>query len=113
MTDSKSLTRQHYTPEFKLRLVRMALKTLEENGSVAALARQYNVNDNLFFKWMRLWKNEGRVAKPRGRKAKPPAMPALVPIQIVHPLPAPEPKPDVSADCVISACEVYKERRST
>jgi len=50
MTGSKSLTRQHYSPEFKLRLVRMAIKTLEENGSVAALARQHNVNDNLLFK---------------------------------------------------------------
>ncbi|WP_072134866.1 transposase [Erwinia billingiae] len=87
MTDSKSLTSQRYTPEFKLRLVRMALKTLEENGSVAALARQHNVNDNLLFKWMRLWKNEGRVARPRGRKTKTPALPALVPVHIVHPIP--------------------------
>ncbi|RRW59351.1 transposase [Pantoea dispersa] len=101
MTDFKSLPRQRYTPEFKLRLVRMALKTLEQNGSVAALAREHNVNDNLLFKWIRLWKNEGRVAKPRGRKAKPAALPALVPVQIVHPLPAPEPKPGISADCVI------------
>ncbi|MFZ4215543.1 transposase [Pantoea endophytica] len=50
MTDSTSLTRQCYTPEFKLRLVHMALKTLEENGSVAALARQHNVNHNLLYK---------------------------------------------------------------
>lgn len=79
MNDLKSLTRQRYTPEFKLRLVHMALKTHEENGSVAALARQHNVNDNLLFKWMRLWKNEGRVATPRRRKTKTPALPALVP----------------------------------
>lgn len=101
MNDSKPLTRQHYTPEFKLRLVRMALKTLEENGSVAALARQHNVNDNLLFKWMRLWKNEGRVARPRGRKANPPALSALVPVQIVHPSPAPALRPDAAADCII------------
>lgn len=78
MTDLKSLSRQRYTPEFKLRLVHMALKTLEENDSVAGLARPHNVNDNLLFKWMRLWKNEGRVAKPQGRKTKTPALPALV-----------------------------------
>ncbi|HHQ5723228.1 TPA: transposase [Klebsiella variicola subsp. variicola] len=101
MTDSKSLSRQRYTPEFKLRLVRMALKTLEENGCVAALAREHNVNDNLLFKWIRLWKNEGRVAKPLGRKAKPATLPALVPVQIVHPQPVPKPLPDASADCVI------------
>lgn len=61
MTDSTSLTRQRYAPEFKLRLVHMALKTLEENGSVAA----------------------------------------LVPVQIVHPLPAQVPLPDATADCII------------
>jgi len=44
---------------------------------------------------------KGRVAKPRGRKAKTPALSALVPVQIVHPLPAPEPKLGISADCVI------------
>ena len=43
MTDSTSLTHQHYMPEFKLRLVHIALKTLKEECSVAALARQHNV----------------------------------------------------------------------
>ncbi|OWS77644.1 hypothetical protein CBW22_00650 [Pantoea sp. VS1] len=56
MTDLKSLSRQRYTPKFKFRLVRVALKTVEKIGSVAALAREHNVNDILFFKWIRLWK---------------------------------------------------------
>ncbi|WP_350262499.1 transposase (plasmid) [Pantoea sp. BJ2] len=53
MTDTKFLTRQRYTPEFKFPLVRIKLKV---NGSVAALPRQHDVNDNILFEWMRLWK---------------------------------------------------------
>ncbi|HGT3001032.1 TPA: transposase, partial [Enterobacter hormaechei] len=35
-----------------MELVRLAL---EEEGSIAALARKHDVNDNLLFKWIRLW----------------------------------------------------------
>ena len=42
-----------------MELVRLAL---EKEGSVAALARQHDVNDNLLFKWIRLWQREGRVS---------------------------------------------------
>ncbi|MBD3703849.1 transposase [Klebsiella pneumoniae] len=49
-------------PEFKMELVRLAL---EEEGSIAALARKHDVNDNLLFKWIRLWQREGRVCRPR------------------------------------------------
>ncbi|MBW6086931.1 transposase [Escherichia coli] len=48
-------------PEFKMELVRLAL---EEEGSIAALARKHDVNDNLLFKWIRLWQREGRVCRP-------------------------------------------------
>jgi transposase len=41
MTDLKSLSRQRFTPKFKFRLVRVALKTLEKIGSVAALTREH------------------------------------------------------------------------
>ncbi|MGR4445290.1 transposase [Escherichia coli] len=45
-----------------MELVRLAL---EEEGSIAALARRHDVNDNLLFKWIRLWQREGRVCRPR------------------------------------------------
>ncbi|WP_081113224.1 hypothetical protein [Pantoea trifolii] len=32
------------------------------------MARQHNVNGNLFFKWMRLWKKGGSSIRPQGRK---------------------------------------------
>jgi transposase len=37
----------------------------EEEGSIAALARKHDVNDNLLFKWIRLWQRGWRVCRPR------------------------------------------------
>ena len=51
MRAKERLPRKHYSPEFKMELVRLAL---EEEGSIAALARKHDVNDNLLFKWIRL-----------------------------------------------------------
>ena len=62
MRAKERLPRKHYSPEFKMELVRLAL---EEEGSIAALARKHDVNDNLLFKWIRLWQREGRVCRPR------------------------------------------------
>jgi transposase len=62
MRAKERLPRKRYSPEFKMELVRLAL---EKEGSVAALARQHDVNDNLLFKWIRLWQREGRVCHPR------------------------------------------------
>ncbi|WP_183269238.1 transposase [Buttiauxella sp. A111] len=45
-----------------MELVRLVL---EKEGSVDALARQHDVNDNLLFKWIRLWQHEGRVCHRR------------------------------------------------
>jgi transposase len=42
-------SRKQYSPELKLKLVKMAMKAIDEGSSVAALARQYDVNDNLLF----------------------------------------------------------------
>lgn len=74
-------SRQHYSPELKLKLVTMALKASNEGGSVAALAREYSVNDNLLFKWMRLWQREGCVSRPR-REYRKTASPALFPVEL-------------------------------
>lgn len=59
-----------------MELVRLAL---EQEGSIAALARQHDVNDNLLFKWIRLWQREGRVCRPRKNAS---SLPALIPVQL-------------------------------
>ncbi|EPJ3803425.1 transposase [Providencia vermicola] len=76
MRAKEKLPRKRYSPEFKMELVRLAL---EEEGSVAALARHYDVNDNLLFKWIRLWQREGRVCRPRKNSS---SLPALIPVQL-------------------------------
>ncbi|ECC6794979.1 transposase [Salmonella enterica] len=76
MRAKERLPRKRYSPEFKMELVRLAL---EKEGSVAALARQHDVNDNLLFKWIRLWQREGRVCYPRKNSL---SLPVLIPVQL-------------------------------
>ncbi|QPS20142.1 transposase [Serratia plymuthica] len=73
--------RKHYSPDFKLKLVTQAL---EGSGSIAELARQHHINDNLLFKWIRLWQHEGYVSRPRkAHHGQPP--PVLLPVQMLPP----------------------------
>ncbi|MFU9138527.1 transposase [Erwinia tasmaniensis] len=81
MSTQQRRSRKQYSPELKLKLVRMAVKASNEGNSVAALARQYDVNDNLLFKWVRLWQREGQVSRPR-RKYRKTSSPALLPVQL-------------------------------
>lgn len=76
MRAKERFPRKRYSPEFKMKLVRLAL---EQEGSITALARQHDVNDNLLFKWIKLWQREGRVCHPR---KKSPSLPALIPVQL-------------------------------
>ncbi|EBG2396811.1 transposase [Salmonella enterica subsp. enterica] len=62
MRAKERFPRKRYSPEFKMKLVRLAL---EQEGSITALARQHDVNDNQLFKWIKLWQREGRVCHPR------------------------------------------------
>ncbi|HAJ6155656.1 TPA: transposase, partial [Escherichia coli] len=34
----------------------------QPGASVARIAREHDINDNLLFKWLRLWQNEGRIS---------------------------------------------------
>ncbi|PJX56601.1 MULTISPECIES: transposase [unclassified Klebsiella] len=74
MRTKERLPRKRYSPEFKVELVRLAL---EQEGSIAALALQHDVNDNLLFKLIRLWQREGRVCRPRKNAT---SLPALIPV---------------------------------
>lgn len=65
MSTKERRSRKHYSPELKLRLVKMAFEASKEGSSVAAIAREYGVNDNLLFKWMRIWQREGLISRPR------------------------------------------------
>ena len=41
----------------------MVKLALQPRDSVACIARENGVNDNVIFKWLRLWQNEGRVSR--------------------------------------------------
>ncbi|EFB1776624.1 TPA: transposase [Escherichia coli] len=40
----------------------MVKLALQPGASVARIAREHDINDNLLFKWLRLWQNEGRLS---------------------------------------------------
>ena len=50
--------RRSFSNEFKLQMVTLAL---QPRGSVARIAREHDINDNLLFKWLRLIK--GRISR--------------------------------------------------
>ena len=52
--------RRSFSNEFKLQMVKLALQL---GASVARIAREHDINDNLLFKWLRLWQNEGRISR--------------------------------------------------
>lgn len=57
LQDWRKEPRKNYSNEFKLRMVELAS---QPGACVAQIARENGVNDNVIFKWLRLWQNEGR-----------------------------------------------------
>ena len=41
----------------------MVEQASQPGACVAQIARENGVNDNVIFKWLRLWQNEGRVSR--------------------------------------------------
>ena len=52
--------RRTFSNEFKLQMVKLAL---QPRDSVACIAREHDINDNLLFKWLRLWLIKGRISR--------------------------------------------------
>ena len=54
--------RRSFSNKFKLQMVKLAS---QPGASVARIAREHDINDNLLFKWLRLrlWQNEGRISR--------------------------------------------------
>ncbi|WP_307613594.1 transposase [Escherichia coli] len=49
--------RRSFSNEFKLQVVKLAL---QPRVFVARIAREHDINDNLLFKWLRLWLIKGK-----------------------------------------------------
>ncbi|WP_410016139.1 IS66-like element accessory protein TnpA [Sodalis sp. C49] len=80
-TNWRSAPRQFYSPEFKLKLVQLAL---QPGTSVADVARRHNVNDNLLFKWIRLFQHEGQVTRRQFKTDHTQSAPTLLPVHITE-----------------------------
>ena len=59
MTPKQRKTRRKFSPEFKQRVIQ---ESLESNVSVSVVARRYDLNANLLFKWLYLHKQQTNTA---------------------------------------------------
>ncbi|EAC1404813.1 transposase, partial [Escherichia coli] len=55
--------RRSFSNEFKLQMVKLASQPGASVARIARIAREHDINDNLLFKWLRLWQNEGRISR--------------------------------------------------
>jgi transposase len=71
-------TRRQFSPEFKHRVIQ---ESLESNDSVSVVARRYDLNANLLFKWLYLHKQQANTASsvllPVSITPDPPSLAAL------------------------------------
>ncbi|WP_336185769.1 IS66-like element accessory protein TnpA [Klebsiella grimontii] len=72
--------RKNYSNDFKLRMVELASRP---GACVAQIARENGVNDNVIFKWLRLWQNEGRVSRRLPATVESSLPPALLPVEVI------------------------------
>ena len=71
--------RRTFSNEFKLQMVKLAS---QPGASAARIAREHDINDNLLFKWLRLWQNEGRISRRLPVTISSGASVELLPVEI-------------------------------
>ncbi|HBY9714994.1 TPA: transposase [Klebsiella aerogenes] len=77
--------RKNYSNDFKLRMVELASRP---GACVAQIARENGVNDNVIFKWLRLWQDEGRISRRLPATVESSSLPTMLPVEVI-PDPAP------------------------
>ncbi|MBS0900209.1 transposase [Pantoea dispersa] len=76
--------RKNYPNDFKLRMVELASRP---GACVAQIARENGINDNVIFKWLRLWQDEGRISRRLPATVEL-SSPTILPVEVI-----PEPAP--------------------
>ncbi|EIL3248522.1 transposase, partial [Escherichia coli] len=79
-------------------------QTLLPGACVAQIARESGINDNVIFKWLRLWQNEGRVSRRLPVTTTSDAGVELLPMEIT---------PDEQKDPMIPLPPAFRLRRYT
>ncbi|ECJ2556807.1 transposase [Salmonella enterica subsp. salamae] len=74
--------RRSFSNEFKLQMVKLALQPGASVARIARIAREHDINDNLLFKWLRLWQNEGRISRRLPVTTSSDAGVELLPVEI-------------------------------
>ncbi|EBT1279450.1 transposase [Salmonella enterica] len=77
--------RKNYSNDFKLRMVELASRP---GACVAQIARENGINDNVIFKWLRLWQDEGRISRRLPATVESSSLPTMLPVEVI-PDPAP------------------------
>ncbi|XIW30371.1 transposase [Escherichia coli] len=95
LQDWRKEPRKNYSNEFKLRMVELAS---QPGACVAQIARENGVNDNVIFKWLRLWQNEGRVSRRLPVTTSSDTGVELLPVEIT---------PDEQKEPVAAHCAVF------
>ncbi|WP_139375515.1 transposase [Serratia marcescens] len=72
--------RKNYSNDFKLRMVELASRP---GACIAQIARENGINDNVIFKWLRLWRNEGRISRRLPTTANTPLLPTMSPVEVI------------------------------
>ncbi|MDT0228934.1 transposase [Serratia marcescens] len=71
--------RKNYPNDFKLRMVELASRP---GACVAQIARENGINDNVIFKWLRLWQDEGRISRRLPATVEL-SSPTILPVEVI------------------------------
>ena len=85
LQDWRKEPRKNYSNDFKLRMVELASRP---GACVAQIARENGINDNVIFKWLRLWQDEGRISRRLPATVESSPSPMMLPVEVI-PDPAP------------------------
>lgn len=82
--------RKNYSNDFKLHMSELASRP---GACVAQIARENGINDNVIFKWLRLWQDEGRISLRLTATVESSPSPMMLPIEVI-----PDPTPTDGAN---------------
>ncbi|EBE9838872.1 transposase, partial [Salmonella enterica subsp. enterica serovar Newport] len=79
--------RKIYSNDFKLRIVELASRP---DACVALIAREDGVNDNVIFKWLRLWQKESHISRRLPATINTSTSAAILPVEVLSDTPSDE-----------------------